>query len=45
MCIRDSAEESAAILGFLKRFEGKPSESWITVAHTLLMSNEAQFID
>ena len=40
-----SPEESTAILNFLKGFEGKPAESWTVVAHTLLMSNEAQFID
>ena len=40
-----SDEESAAILEFLNGFDGKKPASWTAVAHTLLMSNEAQFID
>ena len=40
-----SPEESAAILKFLKGFDGEKPAAWTAVAHTLLMSNEAQFID
>jgi hypothetical protein len=40
-----SPEESSAVLAFLETFGGDTPASWTAVAHTLLMSNEAQFID
>ena len=40
-----SPDESSAVLTFIETFGGDKPESWTAVAHTLLMSNEAQFID
>jgi len=40
-----SPEEASAVLAFLETFGGDTPASWTAVAHTLLMSNEAQFID
>ncbi len=42
---RPAPDESTAILRFIDGFDGNTPASWTTVAHTLLMSNEAQFID
>jgi len=38
-------EESSAVMAFVETFGGDKPASWTAVAHTLLMSNETQFID
>jgi hypothetical protein len=42
---RPTPDESSAVRAFAETFDGDTPASWTAVAHALLMSNEAQFID